>query len=325
MSNVLVNGGTALEWSVENPILPDGVIGTESDTTKFKTGDGITTWNALGYGNEINSSYLWGEQTAEQAGEGLHYFSDVGENGSLWYNNGTYFIGHNILHIAQKLPAYLPSSGSFADNGALTLTTAIPSDVIKAWMYFKASAIYSGSAAGMYYVEMSSTTAGIAYNNVYTEGDAAEPTTKVPFVCTGPGAYTQTNGVDVVMLKYPVPAGVLGRNGSIIVEHWERNNNSAGNKYTRVKHGSTTYTDTVISTSRSTSNYKTKICNMNNEAVQIGNPSGLNLGLGQSTSDSVIGANNTAGLTYIYIAVQLQTATDWVGISKSFLELSRLS
>jgi hypothetical protein len=49
MSNVLVNGGTALEWAVENPIVPVNIIGSESDTGKIKQGDGVQTWNSLPY------------------------------------------------------------------------------------------------------------------------------------------------------------------------------------------------------------------------------------------------------------------------------------
>lgn len=40
---------TASEWALENPILQDGQIGIESDSRRFKVGDGATTWNSLDY------------------------------------------------------------------------------------------------------------------------------------------------------------------------------------------------------------------------------------------------------------------------------------
>ena len=36
--------GTAAEWTSENPVLNSGEIGYETDTAKFKFGDGSSTW-----------------------------------------------------------------------------------------------------------------------------------------------------------------------------------------------------------------------------------------------------------------------------------------
>lgn len=41
--------GTAAEWVAANPILAQGELAAETDTGKFKIGDGITNWIALGY------------------------------------------------------------------------------------------------------------------------------------------------------------------------------------------------------------------------------------------------------------------------------------
>jgi hypothetical protein len=42
--------GTAAEWTAANPILALAEMGVETDTEKFKLGDGSTAWNALSYG-----------------------------------------------------------------------------------------------------------------------------------------------------------------------------------------------------------------------------------------------------------------------------------
>lgn len=42
-------GRTAEEWRQANPILNKGVKTRETDTNRFKIGDGITPWNALNY------------------------------------------------------------------------------------------------------------------------------------------------------------------------------------------------------------------------------------------------------------------------------------
>lgn len=41
--------GTASEWTSANPILSQGEFGYESDTTKFKVGNGTASWTELGY------------------------------------------------------------------------------------------------------------------------------------------------------------------------------------------------------------------------------------------------------------------------------------
>jgi hypothetical protein len=41
--------GPAAEWTAQNPILHIGEAGHESDTGKWKLGDGVTAWNALPY------------------------------------------------------------------------------------------------------------------------------------------------------------------------------------------------------------------------------------------------------------------------------------
>lgn len=41
--------GTAAQWTSANPILAQGEFGYESDTTKFKVGNGTASWTALSY------------------------------------------------------------------------------------------------------------------------------------------------------------------------------------------------------------------------------------------------------------------------------------
>src|SRR6056300_105820 len=41
--------GTAAEWTAANPVLAAGEIGFETDTTKFKFGDGVTAWADITY------------------------------------------------------------------------------------------------------------------------------------------------------------------------------------------------------------------------------------------------------------------------------------
>jgi len=41
--------GTAAQWTAANTLLAQGELALETDTSKFKIGDGVTTWNSLPY------------------------------------------------------------------------------------------------------------------------------------------------------------------------------------------------------------------------------------------------------------------------------------
>lgn len=49
MTTIKLRRGTAAEWTTANPILAAGEMGIETDTRKFKFGDGTTPWNTLDY------------------------------------------------------------------------------------------------------------------------------------------------------------------------------------------------------------------------------------------------------------------------------------
>ena len=42
--------GTASQWTSANPVLAAGEMGVETDTNKFKFGNGSTAWTSLAYG-----------------------------------------------------------------------------------------------------------------------------------------------------------------------------------------------------------------------------------------------------------------------------------
>ena len=50
--------GTLHDWYAANPVLAEGELGLESDTMKFKIGDGTTQWNSLGYSTGVPGPIL---------------------------------------------------------------------------------------------------------------------------------------------------------------------------------------------------------------------------------------------------------------------------
>lgn len=56
ITRILLRRGAAVDWAAANPTLSDGEMGVETDTRKFKFGDGTTAWNALPYAVGINNN-----------------------------------------------------------------------------------------------------------------------------------------------------------------------------------------------------------------------------------------------------------------------------
>ena len=48
-TKIQVRRGTASQWTTSDPTLSEGEVGFETDTNKFKIGDGSTAWTALDY------------------------------------------------------------------------------------------------------------------------------------------------------------------------------------------------------------------------------------------------------------------------------------
>jgi len=57
---IQVRRGTAAQWTTANPILSEGEWGVETDTRKFKIGDGSTAWTSLLYSTQV---IPWGNIT----------------------------------------------------------------------------------------------------------------------------------------------------------------------------------------------------------------------------------------------------------------------
>jgi len=49
---------TAANWTSANPTLASGEIGFETDTRKFKVGDGSTVWTSLAYHNSKTTFFF---------------------------------------------------------------------------------------------------------------------------------------------------------------------------------------------------------------------------------------------------------------------------
>ena len=136
MTTIKLRRGTAAEWTTANPILAAGEMGIETDTRKFKFGDGTTPWNTLAY-----ASAEGGGGTGDVTAAGDNYFT--GNNtftGTTKFDNDVSIHGAN-LEVAGALeaatgnitnlnvPNTLTSSGEI--NAVAIKSTGIRSDDIQ--------------------------------------------------------------------------------------------------------------------------------------------------------------------------------------------------
>ena len=174
--------------------------------------------------------------------------NDIFQNGK-WYNRQGVEIGSQ-LSLGWGIPVCLPPSGTIAANGALTLGTALPKIYSGGlWMYFPAGAVSSGSAAGMYWTVMSSTTVGtVSANFLAVGGTPSIPAALTAVSDAGPGAYTTPTTTLTGLVALPIPGGVLGPNGQFRANIQASYNLAAGTKTIQCIYGGVT----LITLSRTT-------------------------------------------------------------------------
>lgn len=214
-----------------------------------------------------------------------------------------------------QTPIGIPSSGSVGANGALTLTTAMTNANVYPgfWMYFGAGVVYSGSAAGFYWVVMSSTTLGTIYNNVIANGPARIPDAPVPIVAAGPGAYVQTTS-ELTAASVILPGNTIGPWGTVTALCAYFCNSSATAKVPRNRYGGFRYQGGSLTTSAGNSHWAS--------FSNIGRPDR------QSSYDSVAGDSGTAGGSNLNLSIdstvaQPLAATLQLGADTDFLFLLR--
>lgn len=210
------------------------------------------------------------------------------------------------------VPMILQSSGTIGNNGALSAITALPQTYSGGcYMYFPANAIAAGSAAGMYFVIMSSATAGTIYNNLYSSGTPIIPVTPTPFVTTGPGAYAQTTGVAIPLVSIPVPGGSMGLNGIVECHSYIANIGNTNAKTMTLSFGGQAFQSVAQATAANISaEWESIIQNRGSLTTQVCGPLAAP-GFGPNTGANVVLNVNTAVTQNVVMSGQLAVATDW--------------
>lgn len=181
------------------------------------------------------------------------FATDIGINGSeMVVSTSGAWVPNNGRTLLTRLTLPLVKAPTFTGttNGAITLGTATGSIYAKCYMYFPANSLVAAHAAGWYYTEMSSTTAGVVYNNTYTPAAGVfptEPTSKTAFSGAVPGGAGSSS--EVTAFTFSVPANVLGSYGIVKMQGSTSWNSTAGNKNFRLRANSTSVSAYDVKTS----------------------------------------------------------------------------
>ena len=236
--------------------------------------------------------------------------NDIFQNGK-WYNRQGVEIGSQ-LSIGGNIPVGLAPSGTMAANGAVTLGTALgksyPGGI---WLYYPAGAVFSGSAAGLYWTVLTTTTTGTVFTNTLAAGST--PTTPSPLVAVsdaGPGAFTAGTTTISNLIGFTVPGGVMGPNGQLHLNLEFSYNNAAGTKTITTTFGGSTFHSLPRTTAGGHDSLTGRIRN-----VGVENRNTF-YSLSESTVSSAPGANNltvdTTQPQQFLISLLSDTATNWI-------------
>ena len=244
----------------------------------------------------------------------LALVTDIGSAGSIWVSDGTtrwYPLGGMVdMFLSAQMPMCMPSSGSIGNNGALSGLTAFAITLPPCYMYFPVNTIAAGVAAGLYYVVMSSTTAGTIYNNTYTSGIPTIPASPTAFSTTGPGAYTQSTS-ETTVLTWTLPGATLFPGADLHTELVWFAANTAGTKTITQRIGSKVAGFNNGSANALVSRNAADVWNANGALLDVRSPGYGGGGANINTQTLDLTADQTVAMNFT-----LATATDYAFIQK---------
>lgn len=209
-----------------------------------------------------------------------------------------------------RVPMAIPSSGSMANNGAVTLTTALDQTYPNIYLYMPAGAIAAASTAGYYYATCSSGTACTLFNNPYVSGTPSIPASPTAFATTGPGAYTQTTGSNLTCYSLSIAGNTLGIYDEIQTHGVATYNNNADLKTFVMNYGGFLFASGSPTTTVQTPfQAGFAIAGKTNRQSQTG---ATNAAMAANTTTPSYGAIDSTAAQNLTFQLKLATATDYI-------------
>lgn len=137
---------------------------------------------------------------------------------------------------AGGIPLVGVATGTMANNGAMTIGTALPLAYPSAFYYMPAGSVAAGvpAAATWLYGTASDTTHVTLFNNSYSSGTPTIPASPTAFATTGPGAFTGDTGEEFGV-TLTIPANSIGSTGAVRASYYLAETNNANSKSMRIR------------------------------------------------------------------------------------------
>lgn len=224
-------------------------------------------------------------------------------------------------YITGAVPIYTPSTGvAVSAVGLVTGLTAINRASGNCWGALPAgylSAAGAGSAAGIYFGQIQSTTSILFFNNLLAAGSLnnsfSTPASPTAFSGLAGGTFTQVTGNQQV-LTIALAANILGPNGYAILDFTQGNNNSAGAKNVVINFGASQ----IYNTGNTTNVLGRAFHSIVNQGVtnqQLSENVGALGGTGGMGAPALTAVDTTA-LVNLNIFNNIAVATDWMSLEK---------
>lgn len=117
---------TASEWSDSNPTLLEGEVGHESDTSRFKVGDGTTPWNNLEYFTPVATSSQLGGIKLGYNRSGKYYPVEVNSSNRAYVNvpwSDTTYTGTSPISVSGTTISHASSGATAGSYGPSSSST----------------------------------------------------------------------------------------------------------------------------------------------------------------------------------------------------------
>ena len=219
----------------------------------------------------------------------------------------------NDINISQSgIPVILPTNGTIATNGTVTLGAAInlSSFPQPAWVYFPAGAVVGG-VAGLYYAIFSTSTVAVVYTNYQNPANPCTPFTPTTalVIATGSNAGYTTLTSESTLVNITLPGNLMGANGKLTVEKTVSVNNNAGVKTDKTQLAATAFGGSIALASGVGGQIERSITNRGDVARQVHVP-GTALGFPSAGTATYTALNTGADAALILTATVATPATD---------------
>jgi hypothetical protein len=217
---------TVANWTAADPVLLTGEVGVESDTGKFKIGDGSTAWTSLGYAESGATVEGVDLKSTGEAG-GTKFLREDGDGTCSWQTPPSAAWDGDIADIdldgGTDIGADLADADLIlVDDGATGTNRKATFTRVWTWIKSKASATFSAGEVMKWDTDAATTRTNLGLGTGSSPTFAGITITGVTITADSPNSLTQTwNNSGVTFTAQKVNVTDTASNASSLLGDWQ--------------------------------------------------------------------------------------------------------